>query len=196
MNELATEKFYNDGDSTTLAEIRDLANELLGITWTIDIYKHQPAQHINLSDKGWRFEFNSRKRAAGLCEFAPSRGRKVIYISEWLLKQNLEKASEFENTLRHELAHALDYEMRRTSDHSRIWKAIAKQVLCTAERCYTSDQIAVKVKTKYTLICDTCGKQSPSHKIKRRVSACGDCCRQFNGGKFSEQYALRQVQNY
>ena len=192
MKNLTKELQYKNGDATTKREILELANRLLATEWTIDIYRHASAKTYRLDRKGWTFEFNSRKRAAGLC--AP--GKKVIYISEYLLMQNLNKALEFENTLRHELAHAIDFEMRGTSDHSRVWKAVAREVLCTAERCFTSEQIADTRQTKYTLICDTCKKKSPSHKIKKRKSACGDCCNEHNNGRFSDKYVLRQVQNW
>lgn len=192
MKDLRKEMYFAENKQTTLREIKELANALLDLTWTIDIYRHSSPSVINLSRKGWTFEFNTRKRAAGLCNW----GNKTIYISKWLLGQNLNKALEFENTLRHELAHALDFEMRGKSDHSRVWKAVAREVLCTAERCYTSDQISVTATTKYTLICDTCGTKKPSHKKKKRLSACGSCCREHNYGRYSDKYVLRQVQNY
>lgn len=192
MKDLRKEMHYAENTQTTLSEIKKLANALLELTWTIDIYRHSSPSIINLSQKGWTFEFNTRKRAAGLCNW----GNKTIYISKWLLEQNLDKGLEFENTLRHELAHAIDFEMRGKSDHSKVWKAVARKVLCTAERCYTSDQISVTKTTKYTLICDTCGTEKPSHKRKKRKSACGSCCREHNNGKYSEKYVLRQVQNY
>ena len=189
--DLRKEKMFAENTQTTLSEMRALANELLSLTWTVDIYRHASASVINLRDRGWRFEFNSRKRAAGLCDWSC----KTIYLSEYLLRQNLHKSMEFENTIRHELAHALDFEMRGKSDHSRVWKAVAREVLCTAERCYTSNEIGDS-KSKYTLVCDSCGYKKPSHKIKKRLTACGNCCRAYNGGRFSHDFVLRQVQNY
>lgn len=190
--DLTIKKKFEDNCMTSIMEMHNLAFELLETTWTIDIYRHREPQEFNLADLGWTFEYNTRKRAAGLCSFR----NKTIYLSKYLLKQNLDKSAEFENTLRHELAHAIDFEMRGKSDHSNIWKAIARQVLCTAERCYSSQVIQTKVATKYTLICDTCGTERASHRKKKRLSACGHCCREHNGGRYSEKYILRQVQNY
>lgn len=192
MKDLTKEMNYTDSDTTTLSEIKALANKLLSLTWTINIYRHKEAQTFNLSDLGWTFEFNSRKRAAGLCRPRA----KVIYVSRWLLEQNLNKAMNFENTVRHELAHAIDFEMRGTSDHSSIWKAVAREVLCNAERCYTSEEISVNILTKYTLLCDSCGTKKPSHKIKRSLTACGPCCNEHNNGRYSDKYVLRQIKNY
>jgi len=192
MKDLRKEKVFMDNTQTTTKEIRDIADRLLSLTWTVDIYRSREPFVINLQKKGWTFEYNTRKRAAGLCNAA----KKKIYISKWLLEQNLHKSAEFENTVRHELAHALDFEMRGTSDHSRVWKAIAKKVLCSAERCYTADQIATTKTTKYTLICDSCGKEKASHKVVKVARACGTCCKSKNFGRFSSEYIIRQVKNY
>ena len=192
MKDLTKEMHFSEKDSTTFSEIEKLANRLLDTTWTINIYRSRLPQQFNLDFLGWTFEFNSRKRAAGLCSFR----NKKIYVSKYLLAQNLEKGLEFENTLRHELAHAIDFEMRRKSDHSQIWKAIAREVLCTAERCYQTEDISDS-QSKYTLICENgCGRKTPSHKKKKRISACGKCCDQHNGGRYTAKYALTQVQNY
>lgn len=192
MKNLTTELFFAKEQGTSIKEIEQLANELLAITWTVSIYRNQAPRVINLSRLGWKFEFNTRKRAAGLC----SKNEKTIYISKWLLQQNLEKGLEFEDTLRHEVAHAIDFEIRGTSDHGRVWKLIARQVLCTGERCVRSEQISVTETTKYTLICDTCGTKSARHKATKRKGACVKCCNAHNGGRFSEKFLIRQVQNY
>ena len=192
MKDLTKEMYFAENGLTTAKEIEKLANDLLNETWKVDIYRFQDTNVINLALIGWKFEFNTRKRAAGLC----SKNDKTIYISKWLLDQNLHKSLEFENTLRHELAHALDFEIRGMSNHDKVWKFIARQVLCTAERCFTSEQIGVTETTKYTLICDTCGKKQPRHKTIKRKTACGKCCNEHNFGRYSDKYLLRLVQNY
>jgi len=190
--DLTKELYFEENIQTTISEINKLANTLLSLEWTIDIFRYSSPKVINLKDLGWKFEFNTRKKAAGIC----SPREKTIFISKWLLEQNLNKSQEFENTIRHEIAHALDFVMRGYSNHDSQWKAIARAILCTAERCYTSEQIAVKAQTKYTLICDTCGKQTPSHKIRKKKYACGTCCKQYSFGRYDEKYVLRQVQNF
>lgn len=186
------EKFFTENRLTTIEEMKALAIHLLAKTWTIDVYRFSDSSVINLSDRRWRFEFSSARRQAGLCDF----GSKTIFISKWLLEQNLDKPMFFEDTIRHEIAHALDFEIRGTSDHGNVWKLIARQVLCNAERCYKVGDISITKKTKYTLICDNCGVERPSHKKKTRKTACGKCCNTYNGGKYTEKFAFRQVQNY
>ncbi len=192
MKDLTKEMYFAENRLTTAKEIEKLANDLLNETWRIDVFRFQDAKVINLALVGWKFEFNTRKRAAGLC----SKREKTIYVSKWLFDQNPHKSLEFENVLRHELAHALDFEIRGTSDHGRVWKLIARQVLCTAERCFTSEQIGVTETTKYTLICDNCGKRQPRHKAMTRHSACGKCCNEHNFGRYTDKFKMRVVQNY
>ena len=188
---LAKEKYFKEGASTNLAEIKKLANLLLNTRFDIDIYSFKEPFVFIPALAGWKFEFNTRKGAAGLCAYK----KKTIYISKWLLEQNLEKAEEFENTLRHELAHAIDFEMREKSDHGRVWKAVAREVLCSAERCFKGIDTS-KATSKYTLTCPVCDKKNAGHKKRKKKTACGDCCRTYNFGRYSEKYVLIVTQNY
>jgi predicted SprT family Zn-dependent metalloprotease len=192
MKDLTKEMHFEDNTTTTFGELERLAEKLLKTTWTIDIYRYQDAKVINLWDLGWRFEYDTKKRAAGFCNYR----EKTIYLSKYLVAQNLHKSLEFENTLRHELAHALDGAMGGRNHHNQIWKMIARKVLCTAERCYKSEDIS-DTQSKYTLVCENgCGKKIASHKKKKIISACGKCCNEHNSGRFTEKYALTQIQNY
>jgi predicted SprT family Zn-dependent metalloprotease len=184
---LAKQLFFNGVDrETTLRELTLLANVLLTTEFSVGSFKG------NLAQLGWKFEFNTRKRSLGLC----SSRRKTIYLSSWLAKQNLNKSSQLENTLRHELAHAIDFEIRGKSDHSYIWKNIAVSVLCSGDRCYSGEVITIKEETKYTLICVNCGGNFKKHKRPKRTSACAKCCNQHNGGRYSADYILEVKQNY
>jgi len=206
MKDLTKELYYTPKDSTTVKEVEALLEKLISLTWTIDIYRNKSAVKINLKDLGWRIGFNNRKGSAGICK---SRGRrnalgdielygKKIELSMHFLKQNLEegKGTEWEEVIRHELAHAVDTEMRGTSDHSRTWKAVAHAMLSNGRRTFSSNELKDEKLSKYTLVCGSCGTKKASHKKKKRISACGKCCREHNGGKYTEKFALKQVQNY
>ena len=184
---------FSSESVTTIEEIKALAIELLNTTWTIDIFRNQEAKLINLLDLGWCFEFNGRKRAAGLC----SKTKKTIFISTWLLEQNLDRALKFEDTIRHEIAHAIDFEIRGKSDHGQVWKAIARKVLCNAERCYSIKEIETKVETKYKLVCpkEDCNFERASHKKRPEKAKSHPCCTDcYNKGR--GYVRLQQVQNY
>ena len=58
----------------TRTEIKTLAVQLLK--------EHKATGSLmSLADKGWRFEFNSRKRAMGLCCFSTSASRACVLTS-------------------------------------------------------------------------------------------------------------------
>jgi len=204
--DLTKELYFKENDATTVAEVKALFERMLDVTWTIDIYRNKEARTFNLRELGWKIDYNNAKRSAGICQWSwkvnPLGNRepqtKRVKISMYLLTQNLEegKASEWEETIRHELAHAVDVEFRNKSNHDRIWTAIAKEMLSSGRVTFTSDDLKDDKESKYTLICDGCGVEKKSHKKKKRLSACGKCCREHNGGRYSLDYVLRQVQNY
>lgn len=142
-----------------------------------------------LTDKGWSFGWNSRKKSFGLC----SKRKKMIFLSKYLLPTITDESAE--DTIRHEIAHALDFEDRGTSDHGPKWKAWARKVGADPTRCGSSDhdEIAEELAqtSKYTLVCPN-GHKFPSHRKRKRLSSCGKCC----PGHYNEDYLLTQVQNY
>lgn len=95
-------------------------------------------QHLDrsLQDLGWRFQFDRARRRLGLCEWQTHPvSKKVISLSRflassggWLL---------MEDVVRHEIAHALDFETRGRSAHDRVWKRWAR--LCGADPTRTYD---------------------------------------------------------
>lgn len=145
----------------------------------------------NMLDLGWCFEFNDRKRALGLC----SKRRKTIYLSKWLIENSDNGIDTWNNTILHEIAHAIDFEIRGRSAHDYHWRRIAKTIGCDGQRCSVVDY-AKDVQAKYTTKCDNCGRETPSHKRSKRIEqgrvACGKCC----NGTFNKKYVLRQIQNY
>lgn len=204
--DLTKELYFDTNRETTIDELKELVEYMLGLTWKIDIYRNKPAQRINLADLGWTFKFGKTKRAAGRCVRKgvkrnffgdiESVDKKYIELSMHYIDQNLEESKEWEEVIRHEIAHALDVEIRGKSNHDRHWKAIAQSILSTGARTFTKEQLKDEKTSKYTLICDNCGETQPSHRKKKRKSACVDCCNEYNGGRYTEKFALRQVQNY
>lgn len=95
----------------TLAEIEARARKLFN-------------QH-NIAD--WNFAFSLTTRQAGCCWY----NRKLITISVTYCQTAT--LSQIVNTLLHEIAHAL---AGYINGHNHIWKRIAKQIGCTAERCH------------------------------------------------------------
>ena len=146
----------------------------------------------NMYGMGWNFDFNNLKSSFGICR---SRYRRVE-LSKWMMDNTNNTMEFWLDTMLHEIAHAIDYEIRGTSDHSWKWKQVARAVGCNAERTGHADYDQENITSRYTLTCKSCGTKRPSHKIKRRKGGCASCCNKYNGGRYSDKYQMVQTRNY
>lgn len=171
----------------TFNEVLVMANEYMLKTFIVD------GRAFNMRDMDVHLEFNDNKSRWG---YAKRSGRRyTISLSKWMCDNTKATMEDWIDTMLHEMAHIIDYVVRGKSDHSYRWVHIAKTIGCNGERTakvdYTSD-----IKSKYTAICDNCGKETPKHKRPRVGQACGKCCREHNGGRYTDKYILRIAQNY
>lgn len=170
-------------DSITKIEFNNLFDLLMLRTWEVDGY------HYNLANLNWSWGYNTNKSRLGVCR---SR-QKSIEISTFLLHPNLATgAKEFEDTIRHEIAHAIDVEVNGSSSHGRQWQRIAIQVGAKPTRC--SKRIETG-KGKYTVKCTTCNHEEQAHRKRRGASACGKCCRKYAGGRYDKRFILQFIEN-
>ena len=166
-----------------------LYSKLMHKTWTVD------GEEFNLIELGWKMKYNTRKRSLGLCRFNSFTGKKEIYISKVLLAKNIDNhAKEFEDTVRHEIAHAIDFQIRQRSSHCEIWKNIAVQVGARPER----GKEVNSADYKWTGTCPNCGKDSHRHVLRgnAKYSACGKCCNAYNRGNYTSIYKLVWTKNF
>lgn len=129
--------------------------------------------------KSWLFEFDNAKRRFGLCSFR----KKTISLSRHLIELNSE--SEVEETILHEIAHAL---VGPRHGHDLVWKKKALAIGCNGKRCY--DLGVVEPKSKYLLICSNCGEISKRNRKPIQSTACGRCCKHFNFGRYDSRFIL------
>jgi predicted SprT family Zn-dependent metalloprotease len=169
---------------TSIQEINTMAQNFMAKTFVVD------GKSYCMNDMGWRFQFNSVKSSFGQC----SRRYNMIYLSEWMIRNTKNDMAFWIDTMLHEIAHAIDYTKRGTSDHSWRWKAIARAVGCNANRTGTADY-AQNVNSKYTSTCPNCKKQRPRHKMTRAMRfgsySCGVCLK-----KTGIRYKIVFTQNY
>lgn len=179
----------------TIKDVVNLVETLMAKEFTFTTYYGE--HKISAKGIGYRFEFNNKKRAFGTCYYT----QKKISLSLPLCSENLDKIyTNIQNTILHEIAHAFCvevYGIRLGRGHGSNWKSIATQIGCNGQRCFNSDEVNTP-KSKYTLVCDTCGNETPKYKFTKNLTrfACGKCCNQHNNGKFSEKYKLRLLQNF
>lgn len=115
-----------------------------------------------LLELGWRFEFDNAKARNGICKHS----RKTICLSRYYVALN--DISKVLNTILHEIAHALT----PGAKHGPEWKAKAKQIGCTGERCTSGVE---QGPARYMAEC--CGGISRMHKRGPRFNdyVCNTC---------------------
>ena len=138
---------------------------------------------------GYKFKFDNAKRRFGYCSYTD----KEISLSKPLCEYNLNNFYQINDTILHEIAHALSYKIhgKRGSGHCKRWVHVAKSIGCNGKRCYDSSEVN-NIEHKYTLICDTCGGNYPRHRKPRIEYSCGKCAPKV----FDEKYLLRVVKNF
>lgn len=124
---------------------------------------HETIQFANLlltqaglKDKGWKFRINSNRSRLGVCRFRS----RYIEISQFHLTS---PATEIRNTILHEIAHAL---VGPAAGHGPVWKAKAREIGCTGERCGTMDAPA-----RYIGICPKCNIEVKRNRLTEGLRA-------------------------
>jgi predicted SprT family Zn-dependent metalloprotease len=104
-----------------------------------------------LSERGWRFRFNRRKRAMGLCRY----DAKHIELSIHFVASNSRAA--IEDTLLHEIAHAL---AGQAAGHGAKWRHICRELGATPTRCGE----AAMPPGQWVATCPGCGSEHQRHR--------------------------------
>lgn len=103
-------------------------------------------------------------------------------------------AHEVERTLRHELAHLVAFERKRSTKidaHGSEWqKACADLGIPGEKATHRLPLPSRKLQRQWRYLCLACGKHIDRvRRIKTRV-ACHDCCRKKNQGRFDSRFQL------
>ncbi|GIF23732.1 putative SprT family Zn-dependent metalloprotease [Actinoplanes tereljensis] len=117
---------------------------------------------------GWRLVFDSAKTRAGVCRY----DRKEIGLSGPLI--SLYDVDRVTDIVLHEIAHAL---AGPRHGHDRVWKATARRIGCSGERCVPAD--APGVDGPWVGVCPA-GHRTTAHRRPIRVKSCRDCATGFD----------------
>ena len=127
-----------------------------------------------LQEMDVRIFFNARLKSTG------GRARKAMGAGAHELELNpavMKNASPDErfNTVSHELAHCLDYQIRGRSNHDATWKALHVAMGGSAKRCHSINMKGVKGRVWFVK-CKKTGKQwwvtqKKAGKVKRALNA-------------------------
>lgn len=139
-----------------LTQIESLAKQLM--------HRH------GLIEQGWKFDWNKRKSSFGLCD---SRNR-MIYLSAPLTP--LRKIENIENTIKHEIAHAL---VGCEHGHNYIWKRKSRELGCIIGQSQ-NESVDVSNIAKYRATCPNCKHTIYSNGKVRRRSSCIKCSPRYD----------------
>lgn len=166
---------------------------MLGRDTELERKARELLEGLNVSElaRKVRVEWNARlSSAAGRADYR----RQLISLNPRLHQHG---APEIDRTLRHELAHLLAQfrgGRRRVPPHGTEWKKACRDVGIADERRTHTLPFPVQQRARRFLYrCPRCRKEFPRVRPLRKVAACLDCCRKFNGGKFDKKLRLRLV---
>jgi predicted SprT family Zn-dependent metalloprotease len=118
----------------------------------------QRSADYGLAENGWRLKWSFNTTSfLGDCNY----GKKTIRMSWVFMKDRRNSVKELEDTLLHEIAHAI---AGSDAHHGPIWRDIAEIIGCSGITC--SSMLQKTKKPKYTLVCK-CREREYFNKCKR-----------------------------
>ncbi|MEL7302035.1 MAG: SprT-like domain-containing protein, partial [Pseudomonadota bacterium] len=122
-----------------------------------------------LQARGWTVGLDRARRRLGACHLSARR----ITLSAHLLPSL--PPDEVEDTIRHEIAHAIDGERRGRTNHDGAWKAVARACGARPERTFRGDLPDDSAEAPYSAVCPTCGATSGLHRQPVHPRRCRAC---------------------
>lgn len=134
---------------TKVVEVMTLANRLL-------------AEH-GLTEQGWTFDFDNAKSRIGECRhYEKEIGYSLSFVEHTPM-------AEIENTIRHEIAHALtDYSDPETKSHGYEWREMAIRVGAKPKACGDGRVNVTNAKYNYVMECPSCGQKWYRYRMRQR----------------------------
>lgn len=123
-----------------------------------------------LAVRGWTFGFDRARKRLGVCRIHEKRITLSTHLAQTL------PAADVEDTVRHEIAHAIDAERRGRSSHDRTWKAIAVACGATPARCFDGD-LPDDPRAPYVATCPSCGASHSYYRQPATPRRCSPCAR-------------------
>ena len=130
------------------------------------------AEHLDLEN--WKFEFDSAKRRAGLCNYTEQK----IQLSKYHV--DIHTVDENMQVVLHEIAHAMS---GHEAGHSKVWLNTAKKIGYRNEK-FTGKEIATQF-APWVGFCPA-GHEHFRYRKPTRALACGLCSRAFSKANLIE----------
>ncbi len=123
-------------------------------------------KEYGLDDKGWKFDISNSQSRLGVCKHDTKR----IEVSSYYFHTDME---EIEDTIRHEIAHAL---VGSDHDHDDVWRAMCIKVGAKPQRL-ADEHLKTSAKPNYVIKCPSCNWKVYRFRMKQRNfgSRCPEC---------------------
>lgn len=112
---------------------------------------------------GWKFEFDNGRSRFGQCRHRT----RTITLSRHLVAANTRQRVYL--ILLHEIAHALTPGHK----HDKVWKAKLIELGGDGKARYSIENTVVK--SRFSMVCNPCGKSYPRHRRTPKVYLCRSC---------------------
>lgn len=142
-----------------LEEVRDI---------TLNLMRDNGLSH-------WTFKWaNKEVGRFGFCNCIDKR----ISLSR-VMTQHETNMDRVNNTILHEIAHAIDCEQRGFTNHDEVWETIAKSIGCSGSKCGVGD-LDKKKFIKWVAQCGHCEKEYYRYYQPKSEISCSDCDTEYN----------------
>lgn len=150
-----------------IKEVEKIIISHINTTWNVN------GKRINLGEMGVSWEWSRGKRVFGFAKRSPHMS---ISISKPLVMLNIERnPNQIIDTIKHEVAHLLDYVAFGGWGHGITWKACCRLTGANPKRCYSANNI-IKPEYKYKLVCPACDYSIGRYRKPRSNNyVCGVC---------------------
>lgn len=147
-----------------ITNAKRIVNDLLNTEWYVN------GKTYNLNNLGWTFKgFDNAVRRLGVCNGS----LKQIGLSRKMTE--LRTKEEVEQTIKHEIGHAIDNEIRGYSAHDNTWKRIARQCGYNGEsKTKVNDEVVVST-YKWVALCETHGILGGWTRKPKNNKLCSHC---------------------
>lgn len=159
-----------------LNEVEQLAKDLMNQTY------HIGNKSINIVEAGYKFKWDNAKRRFGRANY----GKKFVGLSRPICQLNIDDDDSIKDTILHEIAHVLAYELYGHRGHGTTWKRCCVEIGAKPERCFNMSEVETP-KPKYKAECSGCGKVYRRHRRPGGGAACGRCC----NGTYNKDFILQ-----
>jgi len=138
----------------------------------------------------FRFKWANGKKTLGSCHYIKgSQEGRYISLSKTYVRLNSDAL--IEDTIRHEIAHALDVIKRGYSDHSFSWKLLCRITGANPSRLKSG---VVSAPAKYTSTC-SCDKTYKRHRLTRGSTYRCPRCKDYLFGTGRNNHSNRPLSN-